>query len=146
MSKVKILFKKLQLLVFLKAQASAFIGGISDYLIMVLCTEVFGIHYTISIAIGGIIGAVVNFSINRKWTYRAEDGKLNSQLIKFILVVFGSIFLKSAGTYLLTTWLNVDYKITRIIVDLIVSLGFNYTLQTYWVFLKNAKVNNIRED
>jgi putative flippase GtrA len=52
------------------------------------------------------------------------------------MVVAGSIMLKSAGTYLVTTWLILDYKISRILVDIIVSLGFNYTLQTYWVFKK----------
>lgn len=126
--------KKNQLFIFFKAQASAFIGGISDYIIMVFCTGVFGIFYPISIVIGGICGAVINFSINRKWTFKAENGHLNKQLVKFITVVFGSICLKSGGTYLFTTWSHIDYKITRIIVDLIVSLGFNYTLQKYWVF------------
>ena len=121
---------------FIKAQSSAFIGGIADYIIMVFCTEVLGIFYPVSIAIAGVLGAVVNFSINRKWTYRASDGKLNSQLIKFVLVVAGSIVLKSSGTYLLTTWSHIDYKLTRLVVDLVVSLGFNYTLQTYWVFRK----------
>ncbi len=124
---------------FLRAQSSAFIGGISDYLIMIFCTEVLGIFYPISIIISGILGAVVNFSINRNWTYRASDGKLNGQLAKFIFVVLGSVGLKSSGTYLLTSFSNIDYKITRLAVDLLVSLGFNYTLQTYWVFRKKEK-------
>ena len=54
-----------RIFVFAKAQVSAFIGGITDYAIMVFVTEVFHVHYTISIVIGGIIGAVVNFSLNR---------------------------------------------------------------------------------
>jgi len=122
--------------IFLKAQASAFIGGMVDYAIMIVCTEVFSIHYTISILISGLIGAVVNFLINRKWTYEAEKADVKRQLVKFSLIVLGSIFLKSAGTYLFTNWLSIDYKISRIVTDIIVSLGFNYTLQTYWVFKK----------
>ncbi len=127
---------KFPIFVFIKAQASAFIGGLVDFGIMVLCTELLHIHYTISILISGIIGAIVNFSINRTWTYQAEKGRLDKQLLKFITVVLGSIFLKSGGTFLLTNWLNIDYKISRIVTDIIVSLGFNYTLQTYWVFKK----------
>lgn len=47
---------------------------------------------------------------------------------------------------MMTTLLSLDYKISRIIVDLIVSLGFNYTLQKLWVFRKvkaNGKARHI---
>lgn len=123
---------------FLKAQASAFVGGLVDYLVMIVCTEVFGVHYTLSILISGSIGAIVNFSINRKWTFQAEKGNLKYQVPKFIIMVIGSILLKSGGTFVITNWLNINYKISRVITDLIVSLGFNYTLQNYWVFKKEG--------
>lgn len=132
--------KKNAVYVFAKAQLSAFSGGMTDYLVMIFCTELLHIHYTISIAIGGIIGAIVNFSINRYWTFtgnKANRSPVSSQLMKFIFVVVGSICLKSGGTYLLTNWLKLDYKISRLIVDIIVSLSFNYVLQKYWVFKKN---------
>jgi len=133
-------------IVFLKAQVSAFIGGVTDYVIMIFFTEVFHVHYTISIVIGGIIGAFVNFKLNNKWTFYSQNtpykNSLNKQLIRFILVVINSIFLKSSGTYLITTYLKIDYKISRLLVDLVVSIGFNYTLQRYWVFKKISKTRN----
>lgn len=129
-----------ELYVFGKAQLSAFIGGIVDYLIMIFITEVFGIHYTISIGISGIIGAFVNFTLNRKWSFRSKNLNYkhshSNQISRFVLVVINSIVLKSAGTYLFTTWLNIDYKISRIMTDIIVSLFINYTLQRHWVFRK----------
>ena len=119
---------------------SAFIGGMTDYAIMVFFTEAFQVHYTVSIVIGGVIGAVVNFSLNHKWTFRsgneAYKNSMRKQLLKFVLVVINSIFLKSTGTYAITNFLGIDYKISRIITDLFVSIGFNYTLQRYWVFKK----------
>lgn len=133
--------KKNVVLVFIKAQLSAFTGGLIDYGIMILCTELLLIHYTISIAIGGVVGAIFNFSVNRYWTFNANKGPVGAQLAKFIFVVAGSIFLKSSGTYLFTTWVGIDYKFSRIIVDIIVSLGFNYVLQTYWVFRKKPPTN-----
>jgi putative flippase GtrA len=129
-----------ELYVFGKAQLSAFIGGIVDYFIMIFITEVFGIHYTISIGISGVIGAIVNFSLNRRWSFRSKNLNYKHsptiQVSRFVLVVINSIILKSAGTYLFTTWLKIDYKISRIITDIIVSLVFNYTLQRHWVFRK----------
>lgn len=120
--------------VFAKAQFSAFCGGIVDYVTMVLLTEFFGMYYVVSIIFGGLIGAIVNFSINRKWTFKSNNPAILQQLLKFSFVVGGSIFLKSSGTFLLTEFTNIDYKITRIIVDAFVCFGFNYILQRKWVF------------
>lgn len=132
------LFSKI--IIFSKAQISAFTGGIVDYLFMVFLTEIFNLHYTISIVSGGIIGSIVNFNLNKYWTFRSKDilykysGK--KQLFRFIIVVLNSIFWKDTGTYIITEFLHFDYKISRIIVDIIVSLAFNFTLQKYWVFKK----------
>lgn len=129
-----------RVIVFAKAQISAFIGGITDYLIMVFFTEVFHVHYTISIAIGGAIGAVVNFSLNKTWTFHSKEksykNSMGKQLIRFVLVVVNSIALKSSGTYLITTFIGLDYKVSRLITDLFVSVVINYHLQKYWVFKK----------
>jgi putative flippase GtrA len=136
-----------QLFIFAKAQLSAFIGGITDYLVMIFLTEFFHVHYTISIAIGGIIGAVVNFTLNKSWSFKSKNAQYKSgmakQLLRFALVVLNSIFMKSSGTYLITTFLLIDYKISRVAVDLFVSVAFNYTLQRFWVFRKKKIEANI---
>lgn len=119
---------------FCKAQFSAFVGGMFDYSLMILLTEYGNIFYTNSIFISGMCGAVVNFSLNRYWTFKRNDESKRKQLRKFIFVVFGSIALKSSGTYLLTQNLHLDYRISRLCVDAVVSLGFNFVLQKYWVF------------
>jgi len=119
---------------FSKAQASAFVGGAVDYAVMLLCVEVFGWHYVAGIVAGGLVGAVVNYLINRYWTFKGKDDRMSNQIGKYLIVLFGSIFFKSVGTSLFTELFGLDYKISRIITDLIVSLGWNYTLQRLWVF------------
>lgn len=126
---------------FAKAQTSAFLGGMLDYIVMIACTELLHIHYTISIIISGSIGAVLNFSLNRYWSFKEKQSDRSSigpQLAKFCMMVAGSVLLKAFGTYVLTSWLQLDYRISRILIDLIVSLGFNYVLQNYWVFRKKS--------
>lgn len=129
-----------KIITFTKAQLSAFIGGVTDYSIMVFVTEVFHVPYTISIVIGGIIGAAVNFNLNKIWTFNTKDipyrNSINVQVLKFTLVALNSILLKTFGTYLMTKYLGVDYKISRLFIDLFVSLLFNYSLQRFWVFRK----------
>lgn len=132
-----------RLFIFAKAQLSSFFGGMVDYCTMILITEYFHIHYTFSIAISGIIGAVVNFSINQNWTFKSKKTLYRNptgvQVFRFILVVLNSIILKASGTYLLTHYWNIDYKYSRIIVDLTVSWAFNYMLQRHWVFKGQKK-------
>ena len=117
-----------------KAQFSAFIGGMFDYALMIVLTEYGHLHYTRSIIVSGLFGAVINFSLNRYWTFNNRDVSKRRQLRRFIFVVLGSIALKSSGTYMLTELWHLDYKISRLCIDAVVSLGFNFTLQKYWVY------------
>ena len=83
-----------------------------------------------------MFGAVVNFSLNRYWAFNSTNASTVSQLRRFVLVVLGSVALKSSGTYLFTETFLIDYKFSRLMTDAIVSFGFNYTLQKFWVFKK----------
>ncbi|MFN8277276.1 MAG: GtrA family protein [Chitinophagales bacterium] len=145
--------------IFAKAQASSFIGGMSDYGVMVLLTELGSVFYPVSIVISGLIGAVVNFSLNKYWTYNAAiqsqwkqsntaassswksviSGDQALQIRRFAVVVAGSIALKSSGTYLFTEMGHIDYKLVRLAVDAVVAVGFNFVLMKYWVFRAPAR-------
>jgi putative flippase GtrA len=131
------MFKRI--LVFSKAQVSAFTGGVTDYLFMIFLTEFFHVHYTISILFAGALGSVVNFSLNKRWAFRTKDNPYKypawNQFLKFVPVVLNSIVLKSSGTYFITSFIGIDYKISRIMADFFVAM-LNFILQKYWVFRK----------
>lgn len=140
------MFRKKSIFTFLQAQVAAFSGGITDYGLMILLTEVFKMYFTFSILISGTVGAIINFSINRFWVFKNQSGcnsHINIQLFKFALVVLGSISLKSFGTLILQKVFQIDYRIGRLITDSFVSYGFNYPLIKYWVFRANEKKNEI---
>lgn len=133
--------------IFAKAQFSAFVGGVCDNLVMIFFTEAVGLHYALSIVAGCICGAAVNFSLNKTWTFYPVNGiyrfSLSQQLRRFLIVFVGSILLKMAGTGFFTTLAHIDYRISRIVTDIPVSLFFNYVLQHHWVF-KKMKTYNFR--
>lgn len=121
---------------FFKAQLSAFIGGLSDFAIYSFCYKILLISAPFSNAISGSLGAIVNFTINRYWAFNNTKASVGSQLWKFILVVIGSITLKSIGIYFFVDVWKFHYLLSKLIVELVVSLGFNFILQKYWVFKK----------
>ena len=129
-----------KILVFTKAQVSSFAGGIVDYSVMIFFTEIFHLHYTLSIVIGGVFGAIVNSLLNKRWTFYSKEHWYRvsgrKQLLRFVLMAVNSIFLKAIGTYFITSLIKTDYKISRIILDLTISMIFNYNLQKNWVFKK----------
>jgi len=119
---------------FSKAQFSAFLGGIVDYLTMLLFAEVVGIHYTGAIVVGGFVGAIVNFRINKSWTFQTVGNDSTGLLLKFMLVVIGSVILKSTGTLFLTEIASLDYRLSRIVIDAIVCFG---SLVLEWDYKSN---------
>lgn len=123
---------------FFKAQLSAFVGGLVDFGIYSFCYKVLLFTAPISNIFSGSLGAIVNFTINRYWSFGTTQVSVASQLWKFILVVAGSIFLKSSGIYVLVDILNLHFLLSKAIVEIIVSLGFNFILQKYWVFKNNS--------
>ena len=142
MGRISEMIKTKSIKVFLKAQLSAFSGGVTDYGMMILLTEKLGFHFTFSILISGTFGGIVNFCINRYWAFKNESiytATARSQFLRFFGVVLGSITLKSGGTYLLHQNFNLDYRIGRLLTDSFVSYGFNYPLMKLWVFKTESK-------
>ena len=145
---------------FAKAQVSAFVGGMTSYVVTVLLREVF-LHHAVyerdinyfqsivAVGIGEILGAIVNFTINKTWAFKAKGSTykhtLFVQFSRFVFVVAQSILLKATGVHLLTLiFSKIDFKIWLLFVYFLVSIG-NYLLQRYWVF-KRVTMPNINID
>lgn len=119
---------------FLKSQIAAFASTCLDYLSVLFLTEKVGIWYIYSNIIGATAGAVSNFFLGRKWTFRSETTPIQKQAIRYALVALGSLFLNTAGLYVLTEWLEMHYMISKVLVGIFVAICFNYLLQKYFVF------------
>ncbi|SRR5690606_4167351 len=119
-----------------KAQVSAFLGGLFDFSIYTFGIQILGFTPYISNILSGSLGAVLNFTVNRYWTFEKTNAPVGKQLAKFVVVVIGSIFLKSTGIFFLVGHLSANPYYSKIAVEIFVSLGFNFLMQKYWVFNK----------
>lgn len=149
------LFQKV--ITFTKAQISAFAGGVVSYVITIFIREIYlhqllhahDISYKqslMAVGTGEIIGALVNFTINKTWTFKLKGNTykhgIYSQFGRFAFVVAQSIFFKATGVHFLASHFTfLDYKVWLLFVYAIVSLN-NFLLQRYWVFNSIPAKNN----
>lgn len=117
-----------------KAQISAFLGGLFDFTIYATGIRALGFSPYFSNMISGSLGSVVNFTINRYWTFQSTGTPAATQIVKFIVVVAGSVLLKSMGVFLLADYILWNPYYSKVLVEVVVSLGFNFFIQKHWVF------------
>ncbi|WP_373731002.1 GtrA family protein [Bacteroides heparinolyticus] len=132
---------------FLRAQLSAQIATVCDFLLTIFLVRFFPIHYLYATLAGAIFGGVINCVVNYKWTFKSKGRKVHIAF-KFILVWLCSIGLNTWGTYMLTELLRkipwVDQTLSRyftdfflvpkVLVALAVALLWNYNMHRLFVY------------
>lgn len=137
---------------FIRAQLSAQLATIADFLVSIMLNQGMGIYYVYATLTGSIMGGLVNCVINYKWTFHTEDCSLMFVLFKYVLVWIGSIGLNLWGTYLLTEFLTAQHNrfsisestafiLSKIITSVTVAVCWNYNLHRVFVF-KDAQIND----
>lgn len=105
-----------------------------DFAILIMFTEVLGIWYVISASIGAVAGGITAFIFQRNWAFMKKDGKLSVQAVKYLLVWIVSILLNVAGVFILVDFLGYQYILSKVIVAVIIGIGFNFIMQKYFIF------------
>jgi putative flippase GtrA len=122
------------MLTFAKAQIASFIASTVDYLITIICVELFGFWYVAGSSTGTIIGGITNFSLGRHWVFRGGERERRIQLFRYFVVWLGYLMLATFGVYLLTHVGGFNYIISKITVTLFLAIAYNYPLQKRFVF------------
>ncbi len=95
------------------------------------------VDYLIANAFGFVISVLWSFYWNRKFVFRAEEGKeipvLQSLLKTFISYAFTGLFLNSVLSILWIEVLGVS-KMVAPIVNLIISVPLNFLMNKFWAF------------
>ncbi|QNK63768.1 GtrA family protein [Pedobacter sp. PAMC26386] len=120
---------------FVKAQVASLSASIIDFLTTLVCTQVFHVWYVLGSVIGTTAGGMVNFMMGRNWVFGAKEKSINHQIFKYIVVWVGNLLLTTAGVYLVTHYLHVNYILSKIIVSCTVGIGYNFLMQKKFVFI-----------
>jgi len=119
---------------FIKAQASALIASLLDFITTIFLTEVIGCWYLLASIIGTILGGITNFTISRRWVFTQGEKEIPEQILKYMVVWVGYLFLNALGVYAITHYLKVNYVISKMAVSIILGTTYNYFLQKRFVF------------
>jgi putative flippase GtrA len=115
------------------------IATAADFLSMVSAVEFAGVSPVAATGVGAAVGAITNFILARQWTYRRADGAdVQVQIARYLLVALVSLGLNTLGEHLFANVLNVQYVLGRAITAVIVSNGWNYPMQRFFVFSDGA--------
>ncbi len=105
-----------------------------DLMLLILLTEIAGLWYLISAIIASVSGGIVAFILERHWTFKKKDNEIIKQVYKYILIWLFSIFLNIRLLYLFVDSFGVQYIISKVIVAVLVGIGFNFITHKYYIF------------
>ncbi len=135
------------LFTFLRSGVSSQASGWTDFAVSFVFFAWVHLSAWLSTAIGAVAGGIVNCILNYRFTFHADGVDWRAVIVKYALVWIGSLLLNSVGTevlfYIIRDWDWLEkigfkhdgyFAAARLFVSLIVSWGWNFLLQRYFVY------------
>jgi putative flippase GtrA len=119
---------------FLKSQATSLTATAADFSLTILLVEVIGMWYGWANSLGNLLGASVQFTLGRRWVFKAQDRSPFIQLIKYVIVWIGYGILNSILVVVFTNNTNMHYVVVKAIASVLLSVSYGYGLQKKFVF------------
>ena len=104
-----------------------------DYGLMVLLTEVFSVDYLLSATLSFVVSVVFNYLASMRYVFRHREGlSRRREFIIFVVLSVVGLGLNDVFMWLGTSVASVDYRITKIVVTVLVAI---YNFVTRKIFL-----------
>jgi dolichol-phosphate mannosyltransferase len=116
-------------------------GGLTalvNLIVLFVLTDLAGIWYLASSVIAFIVAVVVNFFLQKVWTFRdTERARMGKKAALFLLVSLGHLTLNTVSMYVLVDILSVWYLAAQCIVMLVLAL-VTYRLYKHTIFAQSS--------
>ncbi|MCE2961637.1 MAG: GtrA family protein [Chitinophagales bacterium] len=83
--------------------------------------------------IGFLTSAVVNFTLNRMWTFESSSHDIEMQFVKFISIASFALILNSVIIYLLNVKIRFNFYISKLMAVFFV-MFYNYSMNALFTF------------
>ena len=108
------------------------IGTGAHYLALILLVEMTGMNPVAATSLGFVIGALVNYLLNRRYTFRSSKAHLDAGP-KFFSIAIATGILNSLLVYAGVSLIGAHYLVAQVGATLIVFLA-NFALNSLWTF------------
>lgn len=114
------------------------VGAISfviDFGLTYFCKEKLKFNKFVANAIGFIVSVLVNFSLNRFWTFQSNTNDIGIQFLKFIAIASFALVLNTIIIYLLNSKIRLNFYLSKAMAVFIV-MFYNYSMNSLFTFTR----------
>lgn len=119
---------------FQRAWVASAVATAIDYGTFTVLVEVVGIYTGTSRALGALLGAITNFTLNKLYTFKTRENSVLVEVPRYAAISLTSLLLNTVGVILLTEGLRWNPLIAAALVGVLVSLCWNLPLHRVFVF------------
>ncbi len=120
--------------ILLKYNTVSFIATSVDYSVFFVLSETAHVWYLLASFVGLIMGGITAFVLQRNWTFKKKDGKLSKHAIRYFGVWVTSILLNTSGLYFAVETIEMNAITAKVLVSIVVGIGFNFLMSKHFVF------------
>ena len=120
---------------FLKYATVGLTAAAIDFSFLYVLTDFFHIHYLISATISFTLAALVNYNLNRRWTFRSNGRRLYQLPIFFTIAVLG-VLINNNIMYFGVEKIELHYLLAKVGATAMVTI-WNFLGNKYLTFKSN---------
>jgi len=117
---------------FVRFAAVGVIGTIGHYAVLVALVHLIGVHPVIASAAGSVVGALLNYALNYKFTFKSNE-RHTVALPKFFIIMSIGFTLNLAIMYVGVSLWEIYYLLVQVVATGIV-LMWNFLGNRFWTF------------
>jgi CDP-diacylglycerol--glycerol-3-phosphate 3-phosphatidyltransferase len=124
---------------FRRAWVASAVATAVDYGTFTILVEVIGVYTGTSRALGALLGAITNFTLNKLYTFKTRQNSVLVEVPRYAAISLTSLLLNTVGVILLTEGLRWNPLFAAALVGVIVSLAWNLPLHRIFVFREHTR-------
>ena len=109
-----------------------------NYTVFILLLNLLGVVYGASSMAGFLAGLLVGFAVNRTWTFRAAQGRIQGQSARFLAVNAVSLAVNLATIVLVTEVVGLVPELSQLFA-ITASTVINFIGSKFWAFRVDAR-------
>ena len=124
---------------FIKFCMIGFLGFLTDLTVTFTLKNKVKVNKYVANSIGFMSGCVINYSLNKLWTFNDDNADIINQFARYVTISVGGLLISNLLIYLLTTKMKANFFVAKLSSVVIVSI-WNFVMNYCFTFGSGAEV------